>query len=90
MDQHITTKSARAITWFAFTGGALLILAGIGLCAMYVVEAVIRRLGEADQSLLFWYLPILFIGLFSLMGGIGLLTWAMLRKRKQPDSPDRR
>lgn len=56
-------------------------LAGVTFCAMYVVEAFIKRIGEADQSLLFWYLPILFMGLFSLMAGLGLLAWGRNRKK---------
>ena len=34
---------------------------------MYVYGAVITRWGEADQSLLFWHLPILFFGIFSII-----------------------
>jgi hypothetical protein len=41
---------------------------------MYVWGAVISRLGEPDQSLLFWYLPIFFIGLISGLGGLRLLS----------------
>lgn len=58
---------------------AALVFAGIGFICMYVREAVIMRSGDPDQSLLFWYLPVLFIGIFSLTGGIALLT---LTKRK--------
>ena len=36
---------------------------------MYIYEAIISRIGEPDQSLIFWYLPILFIGITSLIAG---------------------
>ena len=52
--------------------GALIFLAGVAFVIMYLWNGVISRLGEADQSLLFWYLPILFMGLIAM--GIG---WAM-------------
>lgn len=53
--------------------GSLLSIIGVVFIAMYLWEAIINRLGEPDQSLLFWYLPILFIGLLSLMAGISLI-----------------
>lgn len=65
----------------ALASGVLLILAGMTLCAMYVLEAVIKRIGEADQSLLFWYLPILFTGIFCVMAGLGLRAWAKRQDR---------
>jgi len=44
--------------------------------------------GEPDQSLLFWYLPILFIGLFGIIIGatIGILGYVSLRKLRQEDT----
>jgi hypothetical protein len=36
---------------------------------VYVSSAVIDRIGEADQSLLFWYLPLLLGGVILLTGG---------------------
>lgn len=65
--------------------GALLVLAGLGFCGMYVVEAFWMRVGEADQSLLFWYLPILFIGILSFMAGLGLLALSRHRRRRPPN-----
>jgi len=60
----------------------LLVLAGLGFIAMYVWEGVIVRLGDPDQSLLFWYLPILFIGIFSVGGGVAMFV-SFLNKLKQ-------
>jgi hypothetical protein len=39
---------------------------------MYIYEGIVSRIGEPDQSLIFWYLPLLFIGIFSLSIGIVL------------------
>ena len=55
---------------FVFLGGLMTAL-GVAFVSMYVWEAVISRLGDPDQSLLFWYLPILFLGLIA--SGVGLL-----------------
>ena len=60
--------------------GAILVLAGLFLVGAYVFSAVIDRLGEPDQSLLFWALPVLFMGimaagagaLFVILGYLGL------------------
>lgn len=69
--------------------GALIlggILAGLGAAfvVMYVLEAVVARRGDPDQSLLFWYLPILFIGLVALAAGAGIGIWGWRRRRKDP------
>ena len=55
---------------------------------MYVIEAVIRRLGEPDQSLLFWYLPILLAGLICLLIGIAATFVGFTRLRKSAESLD--
>ncbi len=68
-----------------------LILVGLGICAglpgmglmgLYVSEAILHRMGEPDQSLLFWYLPVLFLG-FVLVGlSVGLLMLGMKKYRE--------
>lgn len=66
--------------WLAFTCfflGGLGVLLGMGLILMYVWDAVISRIGEPDQSLLFWYLPILFLGIAAGGGGISLLVFGL-------------
>jgi len=63
--------------WLAYAFvvlGCLFTASGAGLVLMYVWEAVVSRMGEADQSLLFWYLPILFIGLIVGKGGLFLFN----------------
>jgi hypothetical protein len=50
-----------------------MLVAGVVFAGMYVVEAVIATRGEADQSPLFWYLPILFLGIAGISLGAHLL-----------------
>ena len=60
----------------------LLAFIGLGFIAMYIWEGIILRLGEPDQSLIFWYLPLLFIGLLGFASGIALFIFAY-QKLKQ-------
>jgi len=55
---------------------------------MYVLEAIVARIGEPDQSLLFWYLPVLFMGTIGLTIGLSISIWGAiyLRKNKQQDA----
>lgn len=66
----------------ALVVGSLIILIGIGFTVAYVLEAIVARLGEPDQSLLFWYLPILFMGLTGIVIGLGIGVWGVIRLRK--------
>jgi len=70
---------SKLITRLGLIGGLLLSLTGGGFIFMYVAEGIVARIGEPDQSLLFWYLPILFLGIFGLMAGLALLLWAWKR-----------
>ena len=62
--------------------GSLVTLAGAVFVAAYLWEAVIERRGDPDQSLLFWYLPILFLGLGGLASGIAMLRRGIRRMRE--------
>jgi len=62
--------------------GSLMTLAGIFLIVSYVSEAILARIGEPDQSLLFWYLPFLFVGLLILPAGLGLGISSLKRLRR--------
>jgi hypothetical protein len=75
-------RSKKALPYGALVIGGLIALTGIACIVMYVLEAVIARLGEADQSLLFWYLPILFIGLIGIFAGAGIGVWGVIRLKK--------
>lgn len=64
-----------------FLSGVMLLLMGLIFIWGYTSEAVIARIGEPDQSLLFWYLPLLSVGLFT--AGIGgLIIWVGYREYK--------
>ena len=56
---------------------------GIIFTALYLFEAIFMRIGNPDQSLMFWYLPILFIGIISLIIGILMLGLGIFRIRSQ-------
>lgn len=62
--------------------GGCVTLFGLALVAAYVFGAIIDRIGEPDQSLLFWYLPFLFLGIFAVAGGAvaGIVGYLRLRK----------
>ena len=62
--------------------GLCAILAGCLFVGLYLFEGVLARMGEPDQSLAFWYLPIGFLGLFSIAGGAVLAAWAWRELRK--------
>ena len=84
-------KHGRAIAIAATCAGSVAILVGVAMIGGYVLEAVIRRVGEPDQSLLFWYLPLLFIGIMCTMAGVGATAWGVsrLRRSKPPSESDR-
>lgn len=56
----------------------------IGAAALwwYVAEVVIGQAGEPDRSMLFWGLPIVFLGLTALMIA-GLLAWFAISQLRQ-------
>jgi ABC-type uncharacterized transport system permease subunit len=62
--------------------GGLMVMLGLIFIIMYVWQAVIARLGEPDQSLLFWYLPILFLGMIAAMLGLRLIRCGIDRRGK--------
>ena len=72
----------KLLTWLGLLGGLLLSVTGAGFVTLYVTEGIIARAGEPDQSLLFWYLPILFMGIVVLVFGLALVRWAWLRLNK--------
>lgn len=65
----------------AVIAGGLICLSGIAFVALYILEAIVNKLGEPDQSLLYWYLPILFLGVFGLLLGSGSVTWGVVGLR---------
>ena len=62
--------------------GIVLTIIGALLIVGYIMEAYIARKGEPDQSLLFWYLPLLFVGLIAFVTGLSAGIWGFIRLRK--------
>jgi hypothetical protein len=61
--------------------GMALSIAGATLVVAYILEAVVARWGEPDQSLVFWYLPILFSGGLAFTAGMLASVWGFKRLR---------
>ena len=59
--------------------GVLITIAGAIFVFMYLQGAIISRIGDPDQSLVFWYLPILFLGVIGMIGGLVLLIQGIKR-----------
>jgi len=72
---------SRSLPLLALALGVVAALFGGAAAWAYLRAAVLDRLGEADQSLLFWYLPLLLFGGAALLLGIGAATWGALRLR---------
>ena len=75
-------KSSKILPYGALASGILLAFTGAAFVFMYILEAIVARVGEPDQSLLFWYLPILFMGLIGIAAGLGLCILGIGRLRK--------
>jgi choline-glycine betaine transporter len=71
-------------TWpsVALISGIVLIIIGALLITGYIIEAYVERIGEPDQSLLFWYLPFLMFGLIAFVTGVSFSIWGTKRLRK--------
>lgn len=67
--------------------GVLLFVPGIFFSALYISEAVLKKWGDADQSLVFWYLPLLFTGLGAILSGVLLSVWGCKRLRMPNEKP---
>ena len=75
-------KSSKILPYGALASGILLAFTGAAFVFMYILEAIVARAGEPDQSLLFWYLPILFVGLIGIAAGLSLCIMGIDRLRK--------
>ena len=69
----------RLITYSLVLLGTILSLSGAVFVVLYVYEGVILPWGRSDQSLLFWYLPLLFIGFLAVMLGVLILARGLVR-----------
>ena len=79
-------NSKKLLSYGALGIGILIFIIGAGLVMAYISEAILARLGEPDQSLLFWYLPLLFIGIMGIIIGLaaGILGIIGLRRGSHP------
>jgi hypothetical protein len=64
-------------------GAVALLVVGTASVKWYVWDIVIKQAGEPDRSMLFWGLPILFIGIVavSAAGGLAVATVRLFRPR---------
>lgn len=65
---------------FSIAIGGLILLAGLTGIAFYVSYAMVST-GEADRSGLFWYLPILYLGLGGVVAGVMLRVVGVYARR---------
>jgi len=71
-------------TWpsIALISGIVISIIGAVLIIGYIMEAYVARRGDPDQSLLFWYLPLLFLGFISFVTGLSASIWGFNSLRK--------
>ena len=67
------------LSYVVLAVGGLLMISGMALIVTYILEAVIARIGEPDQSLLFWYLPFLLFGVIATLAGFRMTSWGLSR-----------
>lgn len=72
-------KLLKFILIIVVLSGILVFLAGLTLTVMYLHGAIIMRWGDPDQSLLFWYLPLLFLGIAGIVLGLLTSIWSLRR-----------
>jgi len=76
-------KSDTAKYRLALIFGIISAVIGLMLTITYLLKAVIERMGDPDQSLIFWYLPVLLIGLAALKLGLGFGIWGFIKIREK-------
>lgn len=54
-----------------------MLIVGAAALKWYLWDVVVGQAGEPDRSMLFWGLPILFIGIFAGAAGLGLIIIAV-------------
>ena len=75
-------RIAKILPYAALAMGSLMAFTGAACVVMYILEAIVARIGQPDQSLLFWYLPILFMGMIGMVLGLGAGARGAQRLRK--------
>ncbi len=74
---HLELK--KLLTYLLLFFGSIIAPTGAVFVFMYFWEAIILRIGDHDQSLIFWYLPVLFIGFTGIIGGVAMLIQGINR-----------
>lgn len=75
-------KSKKTWPSIALISGIVISIIGAVLIIGYIMEAYVARRGDPDQSLLFWYLPLLLFGFISFVTGLSASVWGFNRLRK--------
>lgn len=72
-------ERSRILGVLAAIGAAILLFVGGAALKWYIWDIAIQQAGEPDRSMLFWGLPIVFIGLVAL--GLGAVLVDQARRR---------
>ena len=69
----------------ASVGAAVLGMVSVVIIKWYVFDIAIGQTGDADRSMLFWGLPIVFLALIAAAGAFGLavVAWKVLTQRRR-------
>jgi Ni/Fe-hydrogenase subunit HybB-like protein len=69
----------------ASVGAVVLGVVSVVAVKWYVFDIAIGQTGDADRSMLFWGLPIVFLGLIAGAGAFGLavVAWKVLTQRQR-------
>lgn len=71
----------------AASAAAISLIVGVAAVKWYIWDIAIRQAGEPDRSMLFWGLPIVFIGVGALAVGGSLVVFAR-RSFTKPQAND--
>ena len=74
----------RLLAILASVGAVALLAIGIASAKWYMWDIVIGQAGEPDRSMLFWGLPIMFVGIFAIAAAVGLAVAAHRLSRPIP------
>lgn len=76
----------RLLAWLSGAAAAVCLFVGGAALEWYLWDVAIMESGNPDRSMLFWGLPIVFIGIAALGGGIGFGLLARSLFRQRPSS----
>ena len=73
----------------ASVGAAVLGVVSVASLKWYLFDIAIGQTGDADRSMLFWGLPIVFLALIAAAGAFGLavVAWKVLTERRRFPPP---